>query len=200
MPPPPPTASESRRTPGFSSLDGDAKKMVPVQSGSAESIGSTVSTKTSAGGEPERNDDAPHITGLSQANLAANLSSPQTVEGLHSVPPPVLATERAPVALPTYVFKKILAEFQEPGFQRFVQRWAFRNCEDFPVGKDEVGDALAWEQAEHKLHWTGLHREYRNIFEDRAQKVLKDYGFEVSAVLDQLQRITKGRGIRKSEI
>lgn len=60
------------------------------------------------------------------------------------------------------------------------------------INISELGDALAWQNAEHKLHWTTLHTEYKNIFESRAQKILVDNGFDVSCVLDQLNKFTKG--------
>lgn len=99
---------------------------------SAQSIGggSTVSTKAST----TTGTDSTQLQRISLAGTSA-LASPS--EGIHAAPP-APATERSNVALPAYVFKEILKALQERDFQRFVMRWAFRNCEDFPVGKDGI--------------------------------------------------------------
>ena len=44
---------------------------------------------------------------------------------------------------------------------------------------------------EQKLEWTQLHLDYRSKFEDTAQRVLQEAGYDVERIIEELTKFTK---------
>ncbi|CAD7961685.1 unnamed protein product [Amoebophrya sp. A120] len=85
--------------------------------------------------------------------------------------------------VPAYMFREILEAFQDDEFCMDLMRWSFKHCDEFP--DDDPVDV------EQKLEWTDLHLQYRKKFEDRANQVLSDAGYDVDHVIMELTKFVK---------
>jgi len=92
-------------------------------------------------------------------------------------------TEGKTGVVPAYMWQEILESFQDDTFCMELMKWSFKYCDEFP--DDDPVDV------EQKLEWTQLHVDYRRKFEDRANAVLANAGYDVDQVILELTKFVK---------
>mmetsp|Transcript_3651 Transcript_3651/g.5617 ORF Transcript_3651/g.5617 Transcript_3651/m.5617 type:complete len:158 (-) Transcript_3651:83-556(-) len=78
--------------------------------------------------------------------------------------------------------KGLLQYLRDEEFQMEVAHWAFQHCNKFPRTMDP-------EDWEHPLELTTLHKEYRELFESRAEAFMTDTGFSKDKILAETKEL-----------
>ncbi|CAD7951724.1 unnamed protein product [Amoebophrya sp. A25] len=85
--------------------------------------------------------------------------------------------------MPIYMYREILDAFSDDDFTMNLMMWSFKHCDQFP-DEDPV-------DVEQKLEWTQLHQDYRAKFEERAEAVLQEAGYDVEKIIDEITKFVK---------
>jgi hypothetical protein len=75
--------------------------------------------------------------------------------------------------------RALVAALEAEEFLVQVCEWAWKHCRDFPTQVEP-------EELEHKHDWHGLHKEYRQLFEARAEGFLATRGLREEDFLEKV--------------